>query len=192
MANYVVAVEGLESIRDIQNLDENILLRARQAINRAAARARTTSDRDMRKQIAFPARYLSSRLQVSKKASGRSLQAVITGRDRPTSLARFASSKDPAAARRRGGVSVTVSPGQTRFMAGAFLMRLKGGNLGLAIRLKEGDSLRNKRQVAKAGKGLYILYGPSVDQVFRAVADERAAPDAADFLEREFLRLMEL
>lgn len=192
MANYVVAVEGLESIRDIQNLDENILLRARQAINRAAARARTTSDRDMRKQIAFPARYLSSRLQVSKKASGRSLQAVITGRDRPTSLARFASNKDPAAARRRGGVSVTVSPGQTRFMAGAFLMRLKGGNLGLAIRLKEGDSLRNKRQVAKAGKGLYILYGPSVDQVFRAVADERAAPDAADFLEREFLRLMEL
>lgn len=192
MNNYVVAVEGLESIRDIENLDENILLRARQAINRTVDRARTRSDREMRKQIAFPARYLSSRLTVSKKASGRNLQAVITGRDRPTSLARFAKNKDIAAARRRGSVSVTVSPGQTRTMKGAFLMQLRGGNLGLAVRLKPGESLRNKRKMASAGKGLYILYGPSVDQVFRSVADEYAAPDAAEFLEREFLRLMEL
>lgn len=192
MDSYVVAVEGLSSLSDIQNLDENILLRARQAINRTTERARTRSDKEMRKQIAFPARYLSSRLAVSKKASGRSLQAVITGRDRPTSLARFAKNKDVSAARRKGGVSVTVSPGQTRFMGGAFLMQLRGGNLGLAIRLKQGQSLRNKRKLASAGKGLYILYGPSVDQVFRSVADEYAAPDAADFLEREFLRLMEL
>lgn len=192
MNNYVVAVEGLSSLSDIQNLDENILLRARQAINRTTERARTRSDKEMRNQIAFPARYLSSRLTVSKKASGRNLQAVVTGRDRPTSLARFAKSKDVSAARRKGGVSVTVSPGQPRFMGGAFLMQLRGGNLGLAIRLKQGQSLRNKRKLASAGKGLYILYGPSVDQVFRSVADEYAAPDAADFLEREFLRLMEL
>lgn len=192
MDSYVVAVEGLSSLSDIQNLDENILLRARQAINRTTERARARSDKEMRKQIAFPARYLSSRLTVSKKASGRNLQAVITGRDRPTSLARFAKNKDVSAARRKGGVSVTVSPGQTRFMGGAFLMQLRGGNLGLAIRLKQGQSLRNKRKLASAGKGLYILYGPSVDQVFRSVADEYAAPDAADFLEREFLRLMEL
>lgn len=192
MSSYVVAVEGLSSLSDIQNLDENILLRARQAINRTTERARTRSDKEMRKQIAFPARYLSSRLTVSKKASGRNLQAVITGRDRPTSLARFAKNKDVSSARRKGGVSVTVSPGQTRFMGGAFLMQLRGGNLGLAIRLKQGQSLRNKRKLASAGKGLYILYGPSVDQVFRSVADEYAAPDAADFLEREFLRLMEL
>lgn len=192
MNNYVIAVAGLDSIRDIANLDENILLRARQAINRTVERARTRSDREMRKQIAFPARYLSSRLTVSQKASGRNLQAVITGRDRPTSLARFAKNKDIGVARRKGGVSVTVSPGNTRFMGGAFLMKLNGGNLGLAIRLSPGESLRNKKRMVSAGKGLYILYGPSVDQVFRSVADEFTAPDAADFLEREFTRLMEL
>ncbi|MCQ4311691.1 phage tail protein [Pseudomonas stutzeri] len=192
MNNYVVAVEGLSSLSDIQNLDEKILLRARQAINRTTDRTRTRSDREIRKQVAFPARYLSSRLTVSKKASGRSLEAVITGRDRPTSLARFAKNKDIGAARRKGGVSVSVGPGQTRFMSGAFLMQLRGGNLGLAIRLKEGESMRNKRKMTRVGKGLYLLYGPSVDQVFRSVADEHAAPEAADYLEREFIRLMEL
>ncbi len=192
MNNYVVAVEGLASLSDIENLDENILLRARQAINRTTDRTRTRSDREIRKQVAFPARYLSSRLTVSKKASGRSLEAVITGRDRPTSLARFSKGKDVGAARRKGGVSVTVAPGQTRFMSGAFLMQLRGGNLGLAIRLKAGESMRNKRKMTRVGKGLYLLYGPSVDQAFRSVADEYAAPDAADYLEREFIRLMEL
>jgi len=191
MDSYVVAVEGLAELDDISQLDERILRSARRAINRTTDRTRTRSDREMRKQIAFPARYLSTRLTVSKRAAGRSLEAVISGRDRPTSLARFARNKDVAAARRKGGVSVAVTPGQTKFMPRAFLMPLRGGNLGLAIRLREGESLRNKRKVAKLGNGLYILYGPSVDQVFRSVADD-AAPEAADFLELEFLRLMEL
>lgn len=191
MTDYIVAVEGLAQLSDISNLNENILRAARQAINRAADRARTRSDRAIREHINFPARYLSSRLQVSKKASGRSLEAVVTGRDRPTSLARFSNDRSAAAARRRGGVSVTVGTGSTRFMTGAFLMQLRGGNQGLAIRLKEGESVRNKR-VARVSKGLYLLYGPSVNQVFRSVADEQAGPDAADFLEREFTRLMAL
>jgi hypothetical protein len=190
--DYVIAVEGLADLRDIDNLDEAIIVAARQAINKAADRGRTRADREMRQQINFPARYLSERLKVSRRASDRSLEAAITGRDRPTSLARFAKNKSASAARARGGVSVQVTPGKTKVMKGAFLMQLRGGNTGLAIRLKEGESVRNKKYMTKVGKGLYLLYGPSINQVFRSVAEEQTVPETADFLEQEFLRLLDL
>ncbi len=189
--HYIVAVEGLSDLKDLDNLDDKILTRARHAISRTLDRPRTASGREIRQQIAFPARYLSTRLTVKGRPSGRSLQGVIAGRDRPTSLARFASSRDVAASRKRGSVDVTVSPGQTRNMRGAFLMQLRNGNIGLALRLKDGESIRNKRFVTKVGKGLYLLYGPSVDQVFQGVSEDQV-PKAAEFLEAEFIRLLGL
>lgn len=191
MSDYVIVVDGLDSLDDIENLDENIVKAARQAINRVTDRTRTRSDKQIREEVNFPPRYLAQRLKVSQRASGRDLQATISGRDRPTSLARFAKDRDPAAARRRGGVTVTVSPGQSVFMAGAFLMQLRGGNLGLALRLKAGESIRNKRSVRKVGAGLYLLYGPSINQVFATVAQDQT-PETADELEREFLRILDL
>lgn len=189
---YIVAVDGLDQLVDIDSLDERILKAARNAVNKAADRARTRSDKEIRKAINFPARYLSDRLSVVKRASGRSLEAVISGRDRPTSLARFAKSRNPSATRRAGGVQLAVKPNHTTTIPNAFLMPLRNGNLGLALRLKAGETIRNKKYLTKVSKGLYLLYGPSVNQVFRAVADEKAGPDAAGFLENEFLRLLEL
>jgi hypothetical protein len=191
--DYVVAVEGLESLRDLQNLDAAILRRARLAINATVERSQVSAAKEMRSQVDFPARYLTGangRLSISKYASETSLSASITGRDRPTSLARFATETDPAKTRQQGGVNVTVQPGKTVFMKGAFLMRLASGNLGLAIRLKAGETLRNKKKMLRVGKGLYLLYGPSVDQVFRSVAVGEAQ-NAAEYLEAEFLRLMD-
>lgn len=191
MSEYVIAIEGLAELKDIEHLDEQIARAARIAINRAADRARTRSAKDIREQIAFPARYLNERLTVTKRAADRSLEAVVTGRDRPTSLARFAKDRNVANSRKRKGVNVTVTPGQTLFMAGAFLMQLRGGNLGLAVRLKDGESIRNKKAVRKIGAGLYLLFGPSIDQVFRTVSQDQA-PETAEDLEREFLRIMDL
>lgn len=193
-SDYIVAVEGLANLRDLQNLDVKILTAARQAINRTAERTKTASAKEMRQQINFPARYLTGangRLAVSRTATNRNLAAVISGRDRPTSLARFANDRSVQASRKRGGVDVTVSPGHTKFMQGAFLMQLKNGNIGLALRLKEGDNIRNKKKLVKVGRGLYLLYGPSVDQVFRSVSEEQV-PKAATMLETEFLRLLEI
>jgi|AntRauTorcE11897_2_1112592.scaffolds.fasta_scaffold00620_20 hypothetical protein len=191
---YVVAVDGLDSLDDIADLAPQIARKAQQAINTTTRRRRTSAAREMQQQVAFPARYLSGssgRLKIDKMASPRSLEARITGRDRPTSLARFAASRNPAASRKAGGVKVTVAPGETQFMEGAFIMKLKGGNLGLAIRLKAGESVRNKKQMTRVGKGLYLLYGPSVNQVFRGVAED-GVRDTAGFLAQEFFRLMEL
>lgn len=187
--DYVVVVEGLSSLEDIENLDESILRNARNAINKTLDRTRTASDRQIREELAFPARYLQSRLTVSRRASGTSLQGVISGRDRPTSLARFVKNRNQTPG--KAGVTVQVSASAAKRMNRAFLMKLKNGNLGLAMRLKEGERLANKKNIVKVGAGLYLLYGPSIDQAFSEIIPEQEE-GATEYLEREFLRLMEL
>lgn len=189
---YVLVVEGMASLEDIDNLPEQIVRRAQQAINRTADRTRTSSDREIRNDLNFPAQYLRERLSVTKRAGAGSLEAVIAGRDRPTSLARFVTNRSRAAG--KAGLSVRVAAGASKSMPGAFLMNLRNGNLGLAVRLKPGASLRNSRgakRFSNADGSLYLLYGPSVDQAFRTIMPGET-DKAAEFLEQEFLRLMGL
>lgn len=159
------------------------------AINQVAERDGLTAiRRDMRSQIDFPAGYLedNKRLRVARKASKGSLEAVIRGRDRATSLARFAKGQNPGNTRGRG-VRVTVKPGQTRTLKSAFMVRLNNGNIGLAVRLKPGESMKNSQASLRLAENVYLLYGPSVDQVFRGVVDERS-PDIANMVSKQFLR----
>lgn len=198
MADYVVALEGLSDSRSLESLPREVLTAASRAINRTADRARTSSARRILEQVALPPSYLNpsgGRLTVSKKASSSDLEAVITGRQRPTSLARFSTS---GAVGDRNGVTVTVASGFARFMRRAFLIRLRAGtadldtksNLGLAVRLRPGETPQNKK-VVRLGNGLWLLYGPSVDQVFQTVRED-VSPEALDFLETEFSRLLEI
>lgn len=189
---YVIAVEGLSSLEDIENLPEEILRNARNAINKAADRARTSSDREIRKELNFPAQYLRSRLTVRKRASGSNLEAIISGRDKPTSLARFVTSRSPKVG--VAGVNVKVSSSVAKRMNSAFVMQLRNGNLGLAIRLKPGATLtgsRGAKRFSSKDGNLFLLYGPSVDQAFQTILPGQEE-DTAEYLEREFLRLMEL
>lgn len=196
---YVVAVDGLDALKDIESLPKEIVTAARQAVNKTVRRTRASSARNIRRQVNLPARYVSGqkgRLTIGKLAQGNDLEASIRGRERPTSLAQFVSAGSVG---RKGGVSVQVKPGETRRMPRAFLIKLRAGtgsidtkfNLGLAMRLRPGETVRNKRQFVKLAKNLYLLYGPSVNQVFASVANEEA-PGAATYLEKEFLRLMDL
>lgn len=196
---YVVAVNGLSAMRDLEDIPADVTRAALQAINRTLARTRTSSGRAMREQVNFPARYLTGedgRLSITKQATSDDLEGRITGRFRATSLARFSSGGTPG---KRTGVRVEVAPGFAKFMRSAFLIRLRAGsddldtrsNLGLALRLKPGERVQNKARMIQMKSGLYLLYGPGVDQIFRTVAADEA-PEAADFLEREFLRLLEV
>lgn len=205
MANdFMFMVEGIDPARaGFEQLPENLRRWAMQAINRTATHYRAETSRDIRKQVAFRASYLSQssgRLAVTQRASQQELEARITGRHRPTSLARFATSGTPDSTRRRGGVPLEINPGQHTFMARAFLIKLRAGkadietkrNLGLAIRLKPGEKIRNKRVSSTTmGKDrrLHLLYGPSVDQVFDDVAKANQE-EAAEYMEREFIRLV--
>lgn len=190
--SYMVAVEGMRNLHDFDQLSPKIIKAAIATVNRATDRARTASAKMIREQVNFPARYLSGkdgRLQVVKKANRADLSGVIRGRFEATSLARFAKQKNAKQARRRGGVDVTVEPGSSKFIPNAFIIQWKAGARGLALRLKEGESIRNKRYQVKMWNGLAILYGPSVDQVFRTVRED-VSPEIEDFMDREFNRLL--
>lgn len=196
---YAIAVEGLEGLEDVAGLPSRINQAAQRAINRTLDTTRTSSAKKIREQVNLPARYLqgsASRLTIAKKARNTDLEGIIRGRERPTSLARYVSGSTKPG---KAGVRVEVKPGSAIEMKKAFLIRLPQGsnltdtqfNLGLAVRLREGERLGNKKNMVRLSRGLVLLYGPSVNQVFRDVAEDEAGP-AADKLEREFLRLLDL
>lgn len=205
-STWGVFVEGIESLTNIPELDNEIRrLRTAQALNRAAQHGRVKIAEDIHDQVNFPAGYLkpnTGRLKVAQTATKGNLEARIRARGAPTSLARFTVGNPKAGA--RGGVHVMVSPGKSRFMRRAFVMKLRSGsgdietksNLGLAMRLRPGETLRNKQNFRRIESNLYLLYGPSVNQIFRANDGGGVASDRAeylsDFLEDEFSRLIEL
>jgi len=157
--------------------------------------------RNMRQQVAFPEGYLDrpDRLAISQFSTPDTLEAKVSGRDRPTSLARFATAGSPiyrsGAVKKPGQVTVMVKPGVTRTFKSAFLWQFPGGNIGFAIKLRPGEKLMgvdryNAYEVPrKDGRpsGIFILYAPSVDQVFQDVADQ-IAPEVTSALADEFHR----
>ena len=174
---------------------------ARIAINSVTSRKAVPQMRKaMKDEVNFPPGYLedTERFGQTKRATDADLTAAITARFRPTSLARFAEGQSFEGARRTGGVRVKVNRGGgAKRIEGGFFVRLRRGadtsdgfNVCLAIRLKPGDRLRGRK---KGGAGvqlapdLYLLYGPSVDQVFRQVSVAES-PSVADQLQREFIR----
>ncbi len=199
--DYAVVIEGLRDI-DLDGAPKRVERAAARAVNYALRRTRTRAAKEMREQIAFKARYLTGantgRLQIRESASPGNLQGRIRGRDRPTSLARFMSGSRRVG---RSGVTVRVKPGSSKKMNRAFVMGLKNENVGLAIRLREGERIENKKVMLRAAYSqrggrraseynLYLLYGPSVDQVFSTVREDMDE-FARGEMEKEFLRLME-
>lgn len=194
--NFAFFVEGIDEAADDLPTRQKINKMAAMAINHALREGRKLSAAAIRQQVNFPSSYLSDnsdRLRVRQTAKQNRLEGYITGRSRPTSLARFVSGT-----RSSGGVRVEVKPGRQKTMKRGFLMDLRSGNVGLAVRTEKGQKpsgawkpvkLTGKR--ADRDKGdVWLLYGASVDQVFNEVRAE-VAPEITDELEREFLRLME-
>lgn len=173
----------------------------RMAINSVAAgKGMTLIKKSMADEIAFPTGYLNAdRLKLTKRATTSNLEAVIVGRKRATSLARFVTGGAMVTnSKRPGGVQVRVKKGKTTYLKNAFLVRLNKGasltedqyNVGLAVRLSAGESLSNKRSQHKSwlvpGR-VALLYGPSVDQVFAEVSGT-VAPKIGDMVAAEFHR----
>ncbi|UDL03975.1 phage tail protein [Marinobacter sp. CA1] len=145
------------------------------AVNRVTSKTRTLASKKIREEVRLKAAYINQNLKVTKKASINDPEAVITGRKRPTRLARYgakqlaraAKSKNAsgdsvrgiAPGRKQAGVSVSVSRrGGRKKMRKAFLIPLKSaGVMGVFTRNGSGrGDIRHR-------------YGPSVDQVFRGV-----------------------
>lgn len=201
MSARIAAVNLLDIDEFLSSQPEKTREAAKLAINDIATRkAVPQMRRAMREEVDFPPGYLENpdRFGVTRQATTSDLSATITARFRPTSLARFAQNQSFDGARRTGGVTVKVnkSGGGARINR-AFFVRLRQGkdtadgfNTGLAIRLKPGEQLRGRKKGASGvqlAPDLYLLYGPSVDQVFREVSVAES-PQVAAQLEKEFLR----
>ena len=193
-----IKVVGLSALSALEEITPAISRAAYRAINKTVDRARAESKRRALDEVAFPASYLSpgqGRL-TSRKASSKRLEGAVTGRTRATSLARFTKDKalKPGQSPREG-VTVTVKTGVARFIEGAFLVRFKSGSLGLAVRSESPP--RKAYKPKKLGKNLWLLYGPSVNQVLDSARNKGGIftdiqEDTAVFLDREFLRLLDL
>lgn len=191
METYIYVVEGIELQGEISAATRKAALRA---VNYATGRARTSSSKKIRNRVNLPARYLSGaqgRLTATK-ASQSNLETVITGRRRATSLARYA-----AGGSRGRGVRVKVlRAGPAKYLKRGFLMPLRAGkdgpltNMGLAVRT-DGKPPSSAFKPFKINENLYLLYGLSVDVLFRGVIDE-VSPEIQDDMEREFFRQLDL
>lgn len=193
----VVNVAGLQSAADdLKQMGGNVELNIVRAMNKTIDGARTASARMIRQQVNLPAAYLNrpDRLGVTKRATRGDLEAVITGRHRPTSLARFATNGVVGG---KAGARITVKPGHSVFLPKAFFVNLRSGNtdslgnLGLAIRLPKGQRPDRAYKPMKLGdSGLWLLFGPSISQVADDVFTE-VSPATADAFQGEFNRLMD-
>lgn len=173
---------------------------ARRAVNDTARYGRTLAARQIVEEVNLKKSYLDSnnRLAVVTFARRGDLAAEIIGRDRATSLARYATT--PVSFGKQKGIKVKVSRGGSApTLKRAFYMRLRRGrsfesenaNVGLAVRLRKGETLTNSQKALKVAEGLYLLYGPSIDQVFQFVAEDIL--DAVTVrLEEQFDRQYEL
>lgn len=192
----------LDRIREyLDAAPDNAARAMRMALNTVAQRSGMTKIRGaMQQQIAFEKSYLSGdRLEVSKLATDGNLSVVIRARKRATSLARFAGGQ--AVGKLAGGVRVRVRSGKTSVIKKGWLVRLNAGaslgednyNVGLAVRLAPGETISHKRTKHTSWlvkDQVALLYGPSVDQVFRTVSAE-VGDDLASMVATEFFRNFE-
>lgn len=189
-----ILAQGLGDLADyVKSLPDLTEEAVALAVNDTARDEEVAIRRDMEAQINFPKGYLKGdRYGIRRRATKQLAEAVISGRDRPTSLARFAEGATIKNSRGRP-IFVRVKSGQQAKLDRAFLIELRNGNLGLAIRLPQGqspDAAYKPVQLTRRGGQLepvWLLYGPSVDQVLRGVASERG-PEIATSLQRNFSR----
>jgi hypothetical protein len=199
--SVAIRTSGIEAMKRYCTIAPEIALTAaRIAINDTARDAlKKDIPNAIQAQVKFPDGYLKlpDRLSIERLASNESLEATILGRDRPTSLARFTTGLAAFGVKQTTPVRVEVKPGHPIEEKRVFAVRLNAGadnvdnyNVGLAIRLKGNEVLARRslgNSVPEIFPNVYLLYGPSVNQVFSDVADE-IEPAISDNLESEFLR----
>lgn len=195
--DITVAVFGIKDIADIRAHLPGVERAVARAVRDTTNFAFKDAKKEMQKQVAWPKGYLNEqRFSKSVHGRGSAVQGKISARFRATSLARFATSrsslfsgKGPKARARE--LSVTVKPGRTKVVQRGFLMKLRNGNIGLAVALLPGQRETGRYEwKTKDGRTIRMLYGPSVDQVFRSVSKEDSRKYARHMNDR-FVELLE-
>lgn len=185
------SLEGLAEVRQrLAALGEKAPRVMAMVINRGADRARTRGVSAIAAQVKLQKSYIRDLLAVSKKASKADPDAVITGRKRPTLLFRYGAVQRTVPARngkrRKAGVSVNVKRKSAPAEGKWFIVhRLKNSGASAVI-----SRFRRSSGVGNRWDGLKVLYGPSVDQLWRDVRDD-VAPEVMEWAGTELVRQLE-
>jgi hypothetical protein len=155
---------------------------ASMALNETAQYARRITSAEIRKEIALRQGSISARIRVRRTASPNDLEAIVSAEDRATSLANYSNSPRQFGRQKRSPRVKVLSGGANQPMRGAFWIRLRGNNVGIAVRLKAGERVRNKNKMSSVGRGVYLLYGPSIGQAFGSQA-RKMIPQISDYAE---------
>lgn len=205
MSNLTVSTEGLEDLEKyFQEAPVRAAIAAQRAVNYAARKYGRSTAKAIEAQLNFKTKLYNdtnpARGRISVVlASRETLTAKVRASSEPLLLSKFAVNEPKGRGKGKfRGVTpkVQVSKGATKDMPGAFYVPFKNGQVGLAIRLKKGESIRNRHSgrtypLFKKDPSVQVLYGPSLDQAFATKIIDAVAPVSRDVRE-EFLRQLEV
>ena len=191
MPSFTLKMDGFDkAIEEYGAQHETKLVEAaRMAINDTTKWALSHVRKDMYSNVRFPSGYLEQgkRLEIGRLASNNLLESTINSRFEPTSLARFAVDSGS-----KNGIMVSVKTGgRAKRIKKGFLWGLKRGdvrkgNVGLVVRSEgEPEGSYKAKELGDKWPNLWLLYGPSVYQVFRESMD-RYAPEVTEYLNARF------
>lgn len=190
-----ISSRGIDQFaRQLERYPQQARKAASMAVNDTAAWSKTQARILMQSQILLPRETLeNARFGVRQSATGANPEAVVSASNNPLGLSRFVvSPKVPGAAYPKTRIKVggrTIQWGQEGQKGGsyAFLLQTPNGADGVALALRTTTPLRNSRAARKIGRNLYILSGPSVNQMFARIAPE-LVPRIEERLQGEFAR----
>jgi hypothetical protein len=181
-----VSTKGLERLDDdVRRFGDKANLAAQLAINDTLAWSRTRLKVQMKAQINLTESAFSGKhFFISQYARRGSLQGVLSAGTQGYSLSRFSVEKPRVGVK---GVSVQVAGGAVRKINRGFFIRAPNGALGLAIRSKAQPTGSRGAKESRKHKGLWILFGPSPDQLMRRLAPD-SLPDVGRHVGAEYAR----
>lgn len=164
-----VDIEGLEGF--VRRMPDVARQAQALAISDTAEWARNLAKREFLASVNLPDdAVIARRFRVSQRATVARPESTITADRNPLGLSRFvvgpkkAGTPHPRTQVRVGGSVKTWSqPGGDNY---AFLIPTPNGAAGVGLAIRTKEPLRNSRAARKIGRDLYLLYGPSVDQMF--------------------------
>lgn len=195
-----IGLDGEKAIASFAKFPKAAKEASRLSVISAARYAHSESAKEIFGQVNLLKGYISDRLTLKYSGSGESLAASITGRFQPTSLSRFTLSEP----KKGKVVRVRVKRNGQAKRGKYFAVKLRQGseltdikfNVGLAIRVKPGQAFTGSdgAKLLRSDKygDTYLLYGPSINQIFRGVSQDLSKSieeKLADEFERQLLRL---
>lgn len=208
MSDFTITFDEIDFSSE---LNEKLLNSAARAINTTAEWAKNEIQEIIESELNFPKGYLNQESRLSRSsATTFKLNAVVTGRDRATSLSRFASGE-------QGDMTISVKKGRRNTGRKTFrLTGLNNDNVGLAIRLPSGKTPSKAykpvllKEVTAPSRKLrrnnmfgplepknkktrvWLLYGPSVQQAMGAILrgsnEAKLADKIDDMLSENFAK----